>query len=127
VVLTEPQIIDAFIPATRGNLAVSPLACPPSISFFPPSRRGSGLLALNVRAPIEVLPRARVARSPYHFRSWAEWFPHCARRTILPFPPLYKNGVEGVVTQLRPSTSHILMWGVREQEGHPLYPMTALP
>jgi hypothetical protein len=43
------------------------------------------------------------------------------------FPPLYKNGVEGVVTQLRPSTSHILMWGVREQEGHPLYPMTALP
>ena len=42
-------------------------------------------------------------------------------------PLLYKNGVEGVVTQLRPSTSHILMWGVREQEGHPLYPMTALP
>ncbi len=43
------------------------------------------------------------------------------------FPPLYKNGAEGIVTQLRPSTSHILMWGVREQEGHPLYPMTALP
>ena len=42
-------------------------------------------------------------------------------------PPLHKNGVEGVVAQLRPSTSHILMWGVREQEGHPLYPMTALP
>jgi hypothetical protein len=38
-----------------------------------------------------------------------------------------KNGVEGVVTQLRPFTSHILMWGVREQEGHLLYPMTALP
>ena len=47
-------------------------------------------------------------------------------RSIL-LTPLYKNGVEGVVTQLRPSTSHILMWGVREQEGHPLYPMTALP
>jgi len=41
--------------------------------------------------------------------------------------PLYRNGVEGVVTQLRPFTSHIPMWGVREQEGHPLYPMTALP
>ena len=43
------------------------------------------------------------------------------------FPLLYKNGVEGVVTQLRPFTSHILMWGVREQEGHPLYPITADP
>jgi hypothetical protein len=50
-----------------------------------------------------------------------------ARRTTSLFPPLYKNGVEGVVTQLRSSTSHILMWGVREQEGHPLYPITALP
>jgi hypothetical protein len=46
---------------------------------------------------------------------------------LFSFPPLYKNGGEGVVTQLRPSTLHILMWGVREQEGHPLYPMTALP
>jgi hypothetical protein len=45
-----------------------------------------------------------------------------------PFAPLlYRNGVEGVVTQLRPSTSHIPMWGVREQEGHPLYPITADP
>jgi hypothetical protein len=48
-------------------------------------------------------------------------------RTPLSLPLLYKNGMERVVTQLRPSTSHILMWGVREQEGHPLYPMTALP
>jgi hypothetical protein len=41
---------------------------------------------------------------------------------LFSFPPLYKNGGEGVVTQLRPSTSHILMWGVREQKGHPPLP-----
>jgi hypothetical protein len=51
---------------------------------------------------------------------------HLSIDTVL-FPLLYKNGVEGVVTQLRPSTSHILMWGVREQEGHPLYPITVDP
>ena len=53
--------------------------------------------------------------------------PLCASNDAVLFSPLYKNGVEGVVTQLRPSTSHILMWGVREQEGHPLYPITADP
>ena len=43
------------------------------------------------------------------------------------FSPLYKNGVEGAVTQLRPSTSHILMWGVREQEGSPPLPHDRAP
>jgi len=44
--------------------------------------------------------------SHYYFMLRAEWFPHCARRTILSLPPPIKQWDETVFSQLRASSDH---------------------
>jgi hypothetical protein len=45
---------------------------------------------------------------PYSFRSWAEWFPHCACRAVLSFPPLLNDGLRRFCSQLRASNEGLL-------------------
>ena len=102
---------------------------PSNGSIFSPTLKQWAEAVLLSTARVERAPSERARSAIFPLRSQGHGLNGSPTAPVEhPFLPLlYKNGVEGVVTQLRPFTSHILMWGVREQEGHPLYPMTALP
>ena len=77
--------------------------------LFPPSH-GVGACQLSPCGRRSRPFRGRALRdhSPYSLRSWAEWFPHCARRTILSLPHPLNNGLRWFCSQLRACNEGLL-------------------